>query len=382
MTKLKIARITTVPAALVHFVGHIPRWKEEGAEVHMVSSSIDPQYWDYLEKVTGAKKVLIDIPRDISPWRDLKAIYHLWKLFKNEKYDVVHSITPKASLLVAIAGILARVPIRIHTYTGQRWATLHGPLRFILKKSDWLVSFLNTQTYADSHSQIEFLTKEKAVIPSKIICLHKGCLSGIDLKKFDKNLFPDKAALRKELNIESDAHVIIYLGRMTKDKGVEELIHSFTRIQKEIPNCYLVLIGIFESPLDLQVKETLLTHSHIRYLGFQNEPQKFLALADFFCMPSYREGFGTVILEAAAFELPSIGTSIPGLVDAIVANETGLLIPVKDEEALATAMKKLILNPDFCNAMGKKALERVRENFQNHFLADAMWAEYVRLSAK
>lgn len=379
---MKIARITTVPAALVHFTGHIPYWRSQGAEVHMISSPIDNEYWDYLEKVTGAKKILIDIPRNISIWRDLKAIYHLWKIFRREKYDIVHSTTPKASLLVAIAACLARIPFRFHTYTGQRWATLHGPLRFILRKSDWLVSFLDTHTYADSHSQVDFLIKEKAVIPSKISCLHKGCLSGIDFFKFNKSLFPDKAELRKELNIDAAAHVIIYLGRMTKDKGVEELIHSFLRVQKEISNTHLLLIGIFEPPLESQVKEILLRHANIHYLGFKNEPQRYLAMADFFCMPSYREGFGTVILEAAAYELPSIGTKIPGLVDAIIPGETGLLIPVQDENALVDAMKKLILNPDFCRELGKKAFERVHRDFQNQFLAHAMWQEYVKVISK
>lgn len=375
---MKIARITTVPAALVHFTGHIPRWRDSGAEVHLISSPVDSQYWDYLTEATGAQKILLDIPRDISPWRDLKALVNLFFLFRREKYDVVHSTTPKASLLVALAGFLARVPIRLHTYTGQRWATLKGPLRFLLRKSDWLVSFLNTATYADSHSQVEFLVNEKAVVPSKITCLKKGCLSGIDLKKFNKSSY-DKAKLREEFKLKANDRVIIYVGRMTQDKGVEELTHSFVRLQKEIPQLHLFLLGIFESPLDAKVKATLQSHPQIHYQGFHNEPQKFLALADFFCMPSYREGFGTVILEAAAFGLPSVGTSIPGLIDAIVPEETGLLIPVKDEEALYHAMKKLALNSEYCELLGKAAYERVRKDFQMEFLSDAMWAEYVKL---
>jgi len=378
MKKIKIARVTTIPLAFVHFKSHLVSWRDSGAEVHLIASAGD--YWKTLDEEVGLQKHIVNIPRDISPLRDLCAVFDLWKLFRKEKYDIVHSTTPKAGLLVAIAGFLARVPVRLHTFTGQRWATLNGPLRFFLKALDYLVSRLNTHSFADSPSQVEFLKGERAVHPQKISCLHKGCLGGIDFKKFDVEKWPDqKVKLRKELNIDFDSLLLFYLGRITRDKGIEELIEAFLNLLTQGHKLHLVFVGDFEEPLAPAIKQTILAHSRIRFLGFQNKPQAYLAGADVFCMPSYREGFGTVILEAAAFKLPSIGTKIPGLIDSIIDNETGILVEVKNSLALEKAIKKFIEIPDLKFQLGENAYQRAKKDFEDSILSEAMWKEYLRL---
>ena len=299
----------------------------------------------------------------------------------------MHSSTPKAGLLAALAGVLARVPVRIHTYTGQVWVEMRGVPRNIMRVCDWIIGHLNTQCYADSASQRDFLVNERLVAASKLSVLGAGSVSGVDLERFSPKVFRKGrvAAIRRELGIAQQSFVILFVGRLTKDKGIRELLAAFRMIQKDQKDIELLLVGPFDPERDPLPRETLdeLSHNpHIHVVGFSSEPEKYMAAADVFCLPSYREGFGNVIIEAAAMGLPSVASSIVGLVDAVVDSETGLLVPAKDAYALKQALLRMISEPKMRHRMGHAARKRAVRDFDSKIINQLMVEEYKKLVAR
>jgi len=375
---MKVIRVATVPEAIVHFKKQILYFKNAGIDISILTSP--GPYSKVLKDEIGVPHNFINIRREISLLSDILSVYQLFIYFRQYKPDVVHSTTPKAGLLVAIAAFLACVPKRFHTFTGQRWMTLKGPLRTILKCCDRIIVLLNTQCFADSPSQIIFLENENIASVGKIKCIHKGCLGGIDFERFNfERLSQVKIEKRRELGLKDNSTVFIFVGRLNRDKGINELVRAFERLIKDKLNTDLLLIGESEDhlvPLDESVKEVMNTDPSIHVLGFQRHPEEFYITADIFCMPSYREGFGTVVLEAAALGLPAIGTRIPGLVDAISEGESGLLVPPGDTDSLYRAMSQLVLDKEMRLEMSKKALTRARKDFSFELIAEELLKFY------
>ena len=378
---LRIARIVSIPLAFVHFKKQLNDHKDKDVDTTLISSKGD--YQNVLNKELGLDHLTVDIHREISPFKDLMALIRLYKLFITYRFDIVHSSTPKAGLLAAIAGFFAKVPIRIHTFTGQRWATLNGPKRILLRNIDKLIGILNTQIYTDSPSQTQYLIDEQIISPNKISTIHKGSLGGVDLNRFDINKFPNQnKIIKKELNIDDESKILIFVGRITRDKGIEELVSAFKLILENNIKADLLLLGIFEpklDPINLKIKTFIENSPNIHFLGFKEFPEDYIAGSDIFCLPSYREGFGTVALEAAALKKPSVGTNISGLKDAIKDNQTGLLIPTKDIAGLYNALKKLIEDNNLRKIMGENALRRAKEDFEYSIIANELMNEYSRL---
>jgi glycosyltransferase involved in cell wall biosynthesis len=333
---------------------------------------------------SGLEYHCIDIPRSIQPMKDVMALIRLFKFFQKNTFDIVHSTTPKAGLLSALAGKMAGVPIRLHTWTGQQWVTMKGPKRFISRIADRLIGVLNTRCYADSHSQMRFLVQEGIVDKNKIAVIGENSLSGVDLKRFDPPKWsPEKKQkIRHELSISATSKVIIFVGRIAKDKGIQELIGAFETLLSRGYELDLVLVG----PLDQErggdatvSAAELRKYARVHLTGYTASPEYYLSIADIFCLPSYREGFGTVVIEAAAMGLPAVGTNINGLVDAIVDGETGILVPPRDESALMTAMQRLLDEPELLMKMGQNARRRCVQNFSSEIINRALAMEYERL---
>ncbi|MBK9322822.1 MAG: glycosyltransferase family 4 protein [Bdellovibrionaceae bacterium] len=330
----------------------------------------------------GFNVIYCDIPREVSLLRDLKSLFRLAKIFRRNGYDIVHSHTPKAGLITALAAVLALRRVRLHTFTGQRWVTITGPLRRLLKFLDKIIVKLNTCCYADSPSQVEFLIQEKIAGSNEIKCLGVGSFGGVDSRICPTE---DRDYLRAEISrthgIPNDGVWMLFVGRVVRDKGVNELVkaHEIALAKKQHR---LIFVGPFEEkldPIDLETKNAIVNDKSIHYLGFQKNPAYFMAAADFLCLPSYREGFGSVVIEAAACGIPTIGADIPGLRDAIVNSETGVLVPCKDAQKLADAISALVSDEKLRVRMGAAARKRACEQFEYRVLSQLQIEEYLTL---
>jgi glycosyltransferase involved in cell wall biosynthesis len=377
--KMKIARIATVPFFLYnHLREQIAATVAAGHEVVLISSGGEEAEW--LRRIPGVRFQEIDIPRKISPLRDLRALWRLFLFFRRERFDIVHSTTPKAGMLCAIAGFFARAPIRLHTFTGQAWVEMRGMARFVAKAGDWLTAHLNTLSYADSFSQRDFIIAEGVCAGKKIRVPGAGSLAGVDISRFNPAKWAgSKESTLKELDIPPGSRVITFIGRLTRDKGLGELMEAFARVAQEAGPCVLVLVGPEDKADGTLSSRAAASEGNIRYVGYSDQPERYLAVTDIFCLPSYREGFGNVIIEAAAMGVPAIGSDIVGLRDSIANGETGVLVPAKDSPALATAMLALLADDKRRIEMGECARARAVALFDARVVSAAVLNEYSRL---
>jgi glycosyltransferase involved in cell wall biosynthesis len=378
---VKIARVATVPFFLFnHLREQIVATVAAGHEVVLISSAGEEADW--LKTIPGIRFHAIDIPRRITPWRDFVAMWRLAVFFRRERFDIVHSTTPKAGMLCALAGFAARVPVRLHTFTGQVWVEMRGMMRAVAKAGDWLTAHLNTKCYADSVSQRDFIITEGVCDEMALGVLGAGSLSGVDLVRFDPARWSDsREVTRRELGIPAGYKVIAFIGRLTRDKGLAELKAAFHEVRQSEPDCILLLVGPGEAEDgELTNLVDAGNESHVRFTGYTPQPERYLAVTDLFCLPSYREGFGNVVIEAAAMGVPAIGTDIVGLRDAIVGGETGLLVPPRDSRALAKAIMTLLGNRALRIEMGEKARRRAVAQFDSIKVNAAVLDEYRRLT--
>jgi glycosyltransferase involved in cell wall biosynthesis len=379
---MNICRVSTVPFIFIHHINsQIKATRDAGNTISLVSSStsgFDDGGVKLLEELADSFHP-IEIHRRISPMADIRAIYQLYRYFKLMKFDIVHSITSKAGLLSAIAAKAAGIPVRMHTFVGQPWTELSGPIRWISIFCDWLIARLNTQCYADSLSQAELLVQHHVVRSGQLKVLGSGSVAGVNLKKFDAEAF-DKNDVRKSLNIKESTVVLIYVGRVTKDKGIDELVSAFSNLKKQgYSDLLLLLVGPLElnaNGLDENTLENIKSNIDIKSVGYVDNPEKYLVASDLFCIPSYREGFGTVVIEAAAMGIPSVATRVVGLVDAVIDGETGILVPSKDVDALVTGIKQFLDNPELMKAMGYTARTRAKRQYSSEYVNQLMVDEY------
>ena len=324
-------------------------------------------------------RVAIPIARPIAPWADLAALLSLLRLFRRRRFDLVHSITPKAGLLAMLAAWLVGVPLRLHTFTGQVWVTRAGPMRNLLKSADRLIARHATHVLVDSASQREFLIAQGIVAAPKSVVLVQGSIGGVDAARF----CPDAAArgrVRRSHGIPADALVFLYLGRINRDKGVVDLVRAFVEIGTRHPEIHLLLVGPDEGNLSAELNATAgACAPRLHRTGLTERPQEFIAAADVCCLPSYREGFGTTILEAAAAGVPAIGSRIRGITDAIVEGETGLLFEAGNVQQLMHAMHTLAQDAGLRQRMGQSARERALRDFSSGTVTAALLDYYRKL---
>ena len=370
--QLRVLRVVSVSMAFSHIWGQLEIYKEEGRDIVLASDR--DEFFSQVKEL-GLPHEELNICREISPLCDLISIYQLIKIIRKIRPHVLHSSTPKAGFLCAIAGALTRVPVRIHTFTGQRWATLNGFKKWLLKKIDTFIAGINTKVYSDSPSQNQFLVEQGIVKKEKISCLHKGSLGGIDLRRFNRNAAIPREEILKQYQIPSQATILLYLGRINRDKGINELVTAFINLNKKIESIYLFLVGPLEDK-SIKLPENI---GHMKVLGATLNPEKFYSVADIFCLPSYREGFGTAVLEASAYGIPSVGTRIPGLVDSIEDNVTGFLVEPRNTLSLETALEKMICQKDLRRKLGQNAYKRIVRDFDYKLMAKKQWQEYQSL---
>lgn len=344
------------------------------SKIYVVTVIVNTQNSNFLAELgINVQVIPIKISRDINLCSDLYALFKLIQLFKKQSYDAVHSITPKAGLLAMIAGALTKTPLRVHTFTGQVWATKTGFSRYILKKVDAIFAGLATHLIIDSPSQLDFLLCEKVVKKDKCYVFGRGSVSGVDLTRFVPDLSA-KLKTKSALNIPSDAFIFLFLGRLTKDKGVIDLATAFNQLSNN--SAYLLIVGPDEQNIKNILEIILAEKKHlVRYVGYTNRPEEFMNASDVLVLPSYREGFGTVVIEAAALGVPTIASRIYGLVDTIDDNETGILHECKNISEIQKKMDLIYNNIQLRIKLGQNARTRVLKYFDSSMLTQK-WVEF------
>jgi len=319
----------------------------------------------------------IAFARKISLGTDLKSLLQLTAVVREVRPAVIHSITPKAGLLAMLAGVVAGVSNRWHTFTGQVWVTRRGLARRLLKAMDRLIALLASQVFADSASQCRLLCNEGVVRNGEMRILGSGSIAGVDIKRFH----PDRAnyeRLRKQMGTDANACVFLFVGRLAKDKGVFDLVQAFLELATVVSDIELWVVGPDEEGLQETLQEAAAScGAPIRWLGATPAPEHFMASADVLLLPSYREGFGSVIIEGAACGIPTIAYRIDGVIDAVVDGSSGLLVEVGQPAAFASAMKLLALDRELRLRLGHQAQERARRDFSSQRVTDA-WLEFYR----
>lgn len=358
--KKRIVVVTTVPETLSTILNGQPRYLDRFFEVHLVTSPSS-----VLTAVAERESVpvhAVSMRRGISPLRDLRSVYMLYRVLRRVRPDVVHSYTPKAGLVAALAGWMARVPVRIHTFTGLLFPSARGLARFLFLQVDRVICACVTHAIPEGNGVRRDL--ERARVTGKPLnVIGFGNIAGVDTSYFQRRGY-EKVVGYENRGPVSACFVFVYVGRLNSDKGISELVAAFDDIGEE---ALLLLIGAVDesAPVDDQTMERIRTHERIEWIGFQEDIRPALCMADVLVLPSYREGFPNVLLQAGAMELPVIATDVNGSNEIIEEGFNGWLVPARSVAALADAMRAaLFLDISERKAMGQRARARVKERFE------------------
>ncbi len=364
----KICYITTISITIkAFFIPQLKYLSENGYEVVVICSPDED-----LQKELGDKVrfIPVHIARGISPKTLLSSILMLKKVFLKEKFDIVQYSTPNAAFCSSIAAKLAKIKIRNYHLMGLRYVGMKGVYRKLFKLIEKVTCRLSTHIECITKSNLNFSIEEKLFLPQKATVVWNGSTGGVDLEKFDyKKRDGYRTQVRKELGLLEDDFVFGFVGRITKDKGIDEILEAFGDIKGESK---LLLIGAKEgigtlNPVlweNAQKNEKIIIHDSV------SDIEKYYAAIDVLLLPSYREGFGMVIAEAAAMGTPAIVSDIPGPIDAILENETALTVKVKDAQDLQDKMQMLLDDPVLCEKMGKECVNFVSETFDSRILLE------------
>lgn len=375
MKKKSICFVVAIPSTAHSFLRDHIKALSKDYDVYLAGNIDKKEDVDGLD-LNGWFK--IDIKRSVSLLNDFKAIWQAWKLFNRMKFDAVHSVTPKAGLVCAVAGKIAGIKRRVHIYTGQVWATRKGIMRWMLKSIDKLIARLDNYILVDGKSQRSFLEEEGVLKRGGAIVFGSGSISGVNVSRFvpDNN---ERYNVRREIGINDDSIVFVFLGRLNKDKGISELLSAFQKLSSEKDNVFLLLIGrdedgymgkLLDYP-NIKEKENLYFYGHTR------EPEKVLNAGDVFVLPTYREGFGSSVLEAACIGLPCICSDAYGVQDAFIENETGLKCKVGDVISLYQCMKEMAEKPGLIKQMGENSRKRVLNEFPSEIIT-RYWVNFYK----
>lgn len=372
----KILRVATVPQSLNTLLKGQFRFMSDYYE--MVAVSSPGENLEELSLREGVRAISVPMERHISIIRDFISLMKLIFLFLKERPDMVHSLTPKAGLLSMLAAWITRVPVRMHTFTGLIFPTATGFMQKLLIMMDRITCFCATDINPEGEGVKRDLIEYK-ITSKPLHIIANGNVNGIDLSYFDST----EAVVKSSQPYRNEQlFTFCFVGRIVKDKGINELIQAFKRLYGLYSDIRLILVGSFERDLDPVLPETdelIETHPAITSVGFQKDIRPFLVASDAFVFPSYREGFPNVILQAGAMGLASIVTDINGSNEIIVPNQNGLIISPRDENALYEAMKWFYEHQDEVKRMASNARSMIASRYEQHKVWSALLKEYHSL---
>lgn len=381
---MRLVHITTIPESLGFLRGQLAEMKAHGFEITAISSP-GSALGEFGEQ-QGIDVIGVPMSRQITPLADLRALWSLVKHLRELRPMIVHVHTPKAGLLGSLAALIAGTPVRIYHLRGLPLETASGWRRRVLRWTERVTCAASHRVISVSHSLRELAVRERLVPARKVTVLAGGSGQGVDANgRFDPDRLPADArtAKRREYQIPDDAFVIGYFGRLVRDKGILELIAAWRQLAAEHPQLHLLIAGGAEDrdALPADALATLREDSRIHWIGWDWETPPLFAAVDLVVVPTFREGFPNVPLEAAAMRKAVVGTRVTGCVDAIADGTTGTLVPPRDAPALAAAIATYLANPGLATRHGVAGRERVRTSFRRELIWDALHATYRELIA-
>lgn len=374
--KRLIIRASTVPTSLETFCKDTLRELSQNYEVIALSSP--GKDLETIGKREGVRTIAIEMQRHISPLKDIVSLVKLIRLMKKERPWLVHSMTPKAGLLCMVAAKFARIPNRVHTFTGLIWPTAKGLKRHILILTDKILCHCATHIIPEGEGVKKDLIR-RHITHKPLHILANGNVRGIDLTHYQRST----EVMQEAKNIaKRDIFTFIFVGRIVKDKGINELIEAFTRLHSQCQATRMLLVGHMEHDLDPLPKETITTintHNAIEAVGEKDDVRPWMAAADALVFPSYREGFPNVVIEAGAMGLPSIVTDINGSNEIIINHQNGIIIPPHDSNALYLAMKEMLDNKTLRDNLASKSRDLVAKRYDCKIVRKALYDFYASL---
>lgn len=373
----KIIRVTTVPQSLNDFckimLGELTEWYE------VVGISSSGKDLDEVAVREGVRVVAVEMERHISVWKDLKSLVEMVKVFRREKPDMVHSMTPKAGLISMMAGWMTGVPVRVHTFTGLVWPTSTGLKRIVLKMTDRVTCACATHVIPEGEGVMNDL-RDGRITRKPMKVLGYGNVKGVDMERFSRR----EEVMKIAEGLKDDKFKFLFVGRIVGDKGINELVEAFESVKKSVGQVGLVLVGPYENDLDPLKPETqrvIESDEDIETVGSKSgdELLGYFAAADCFVMPSYREGFPNTVMEAGAMGLPSIVTDINGSREIVKDGVNGVVVPSKSAEALAEAMARMIKDEKLRETCQENARRMIEERFEQHFVRKCLYDFYQEI---
>lgn len=364
----KIIIITSVPISFSTLIRGQAKYLSNFYNVKLVSSfsSNNSQISDF----EGVEFKSINMTRKITPIQDLKAIYRLYKYISIERPNIVYTFTPKAGLLGMLASFLCRIPVRVHNIVGLPLMEYTGWKLVLLKFIERLTYFFSTRIFCNSFGLKKYINDNLTSLPITVV--GQGSINGVDTEYFkDKLNNEEKSLIRLKHNISNNDFVITFLGRIVRDKGINELVESFVLLLKKYPNLKLLLVGDYDDNLnriDDETKDLISSMESIINVGFKSDIRDFLSISDLFVLPSYREGLPNSLIEAGSFGIPLLATNINGCNEIIDNNETGLLIKMKDINSLKDGIEKCITDKKFYSYIKSNVRDKIIMKYeQNSF---------------
>jgi len=380
--KQKLIRITTVPISLFSLLKGQLRFMNNYYEVMGISNSGELRAEAEINE--GIPIIPIEMTRTISPIKDLKSVWLLYKLFRKEKPLIVHTHTPKAGTVGMLAAKLAGVPLRLHTIAGLPLLELKGNKRRLLDVVEKATYACATNIYPNSKGLYNIILENNYTEAKKLKVIGNGSSNGIDTSYFNPEHYSieEKQNLKKELKIHKDDFVFIFVGRLVRNKGINELLIAFNKLSEISNKTKLLLVGFLENeldPLSAFSLKLLKTNKNICFVGFQKDVRPYFAIANALVFPSYREGFPNVVMQAGAMGLPSIVSNINGCNEIIIENENGIIIPVKNSNALFDVMNRFVEDKQLVEKLKLNARGIIIENYEQQLVWKAILAEYKSL---
>ena len=365
----KIIRTATIGMSLNIFCkGLLRELMDEGYEIVALSSP-DENLRELGER-EGVRTIGVAMERHVSPLKDLASLVKLTRVLRKEKPDMVHSMTPKAGLLCMMAAKMAHVPIRLHTFTGLVWPTATGLSRRILMMTDKITCACATHIVPEGEGVKQDLQRCITKKPMKV--LGYGNVRGVDLDYWK----------RTTEKVTGKPFTFVFVGRIVRDKGVNEMVAAFVRLHQYHPDTRLLLVGPYEEnpdPVSSETKQHIDTCEAIEAVGMQKDVHPFYEQSDVLVFPSYREGFPNVVIEAGAMELPSIVTDINGSREIIEHGKNGLIVPPRDEQVLYDAMKWVVEHPNERKQMAANARPMVENRYEQRFVRQCLKDYYKEI---
>ena len=376
----KVCFITTVPVTIQAFILDTAKYMHENADYQItIITDYDESFARSLP--TYIKYIPVPMERGIN-LKGINALLKMIKIFKTEKFDLIQYSTPNASLYASLAGKITGVPVRLYCQWGIIYVGFTGIKRSIFKLVEKTICQLSTWIEPDSFGNLKYSHKENLYTAEKSSVVWNGSASGVNLKKFN---FQGKKEWRNEIrnkyNIKDDIFIFGFVGRITKDKGINELLEATRNFLGKYTDSVLLIVGTQEHKglISEELLEWSQKEKRVIYCGTTNEVEKYYAAMDSFILPSYREGFGSVVIEAEAMGIPVIVSNIPGPTEAMISNVTGLIVKKADTYSLENAMIELYLNREKLSMMSIAAKKFAIEKFNAKVLRQHIVLDRERL---